>query len=129
MVYGFQIYSLKKKSIYTEKYNKEIFRMMSSRQNAQKLINNYFSKIFKEDFSDKLVELQTLSKVYCMKVKDSFKGKGFGFEIIICDCGNKVDFNIKTKDIVLEDFSDSLPELASCLKKEVYGQFFRDVFI
>ena len=129
MVYGFQIYSLKKKSIYTEKYNKEIFRMSSSSKNAKQLINNYLSKIFKEDFSDIMVDLQSssepaFSKAYCLKVKDSFQGKVFGFEIIISDCENEVDFKIKIKDIVVENFSDSLPDLVNYLKKEVYDRFF-----
>ena len=98
-----------------------------------KMQNNYLSKIFKEDFSDIMVDLQSsesaLSKAYCMKVKDSFQGKDFGFEIIISDCGNEVDFKIKIKDIVVEDFSDCLPDLVSYLKKEVYNPIFQDAFI
>ena len=130
----FKYIPLQKQSIFTEKYNKEIFRMSSSSKNAKQLINNYLSKIFKEDFSDIMVDLQSssesaFSKAYCMKVKDSFQGKGFGFEIIISDCGNEVDFKIKIKDIVLEDFSDFLPDLVSYLKKEVYDRLFPDVFI
>jgi len=130
----FKYIPLKKNSISTEKYNKEIFRMTSSSKNAKQLINNYLSKIFKEDFSNRLVDLLqsssvlALSKAYCMKVKDSFQGKAFGFEIIISACGNEVDFTIKIKDIVVDDFSDSLPDLVSYLKKEVYDPFFGDKF-
>ena len=129
----FKYIPLKKNSISTEKYNKEIFRITSSSNNAKQLINNYLSKIFKEDFSNRLVDLQSssvpaLSKAYCMKVKDSFQGKGFGFEIIISVSGNEVDFKIKIKDIDVEEFSDFLPDLANYLKKEVYDRFFGDKF-
>ena len=128
----FKYIPLKKQYISTEKYNKEIFRMASSSKNAKQLINNYLSKLFKEGFSDIMVDLQSssepaFSKVYCMKVKDSFQGKVFGFEIIISDCENEVDFKIKIKDIVVEDFSDSLQDLEKYLKKEVYDRFLQDV--
>ena len=128
----FKYIPLKKQSLSTEKYNKEIFRMASSSKNEKQLINNYLSKLFKEGFSDIMVDLQSssepaFSKAYCLKVKDSFQGKVFGFEIIISDCENEVDFKIKIKDIVVEDFSDSLQDLEKYLKKEVYDRFLQDV--
>ena len=102
-----------------ERYNREILNItFQADNNAKENLIKHLSKIVRHDLS--LVSIQNFPKCLCMKVTDIFLTKKYGFELIINEISfNQLEFKLKIKQSIYEEFFDSIQDLTSYLKREV----------